>query len=70
MASTGEVACLGDDLQEALLKAMLAAGFRLPQNLFCSAWAARKTNRNFCRPPGSWLGPDLRFMPLKELPDF
>ncbi|MGH9749512.1 MAG: carbamoyl-phosphate synthase (glutamine-hydrolyzing) large subunit, partial [Candidatus Polarisedimenticolia bacterium] len=30
MASTGEVACLGDDLPEAFLKAALAAGFKLP----------------------------------------
>jgi carbamoyl-phosphate synthase large subunit len=30
MASTGEVGCLGDDLPEALLKAMLATGFRIP----------------------------------------
>jgi carbamoyl-phosphate synthase large subunit len=31
MASTGEVACLGDDLPEAFLKAIVAAGFRLPE---------------------------------------
>jgi carbamoyl-phosphate synthase large subunit len=31
MASTGEVACMGDDADEALLKAMLATGFRLPR---------------------------------------
>ncbi len=31
MASTGEVGCLGDDLHEALLKAMLATGFRVPR---------------------------------------
>ncbi len=30
MASTGEVACFGDDREEALLKAMLAIGFRVP----------------------------------------
>ena len=30
MASTGEVACFGDDADEALLKAMLATGFRYP----------------------------------------
>ena len=30
MASTGEVACFGDDADEALLKAMLATGFRIP----------------------------------------
>jgi carbamoyl-phosphate synthase large subunit len=31
MASTGEVACMGDDADEALLKAMLATGFRMPR---------------------------------------
>lgn len=30
MASTGEVACFGDSYYEALIKSMLAAGFRLP----------------------------------------
>jgi carbamoyl-phosphate synthase large subunit len=30
MASTGEVACLGDDFNEAFLKSLLAVGFRLP----------------------------------------
>ncbi len=31
MASTGEVACLGSDPGDALLKALLSTGFRLPQ---------------------------------------
>ncbi len=31
MASTGEVGCLGEDLYEALLKAMMSVGFRLPK---------------------------------------
>jgi carbamoyl-phosphate synthase large subunit len=30
MASTGEVGCLGQDFEEAFLKAMLSVGFRLP----------------------------------------
>ena len=30
MASTGEVACLGDDFEEAFLKALVSVGFRLP----------------------------------------
>lgn len=32
MSSTGEVACFGDDLQEAYLKAILATGFKTPKN--------------------------------------
>ncbi len=31
MASTGEVACIGDDLHEAFLKSMIAAGFNIPK---------------------------------------
>ncbi len=31
MSSTGEVACFGDDLQEAYLKAVLATGFKSPK---------------------------------------
>ncbi len=31
MASTGEVGCLGDDYYEAILKAMLAVGYRIPK---------------------------------------
>jgi len=31
MASTGEVACFGDDLYEAFLKSMISVGFDLPQ---------------------------------------
>jgi carbamoyl-phosphate synthase large subunit len=30
MASTGEVACIGDDFEEAFLKALLSVGYRLP----------------------------------------
>ncbi|MDT8446914.1 MAG: carbamoyl-phosphate synthase (glutamine-hydrolyzing) large subunit [bacterium] len=30
MASTGEVGCLGDDFREALLKAMLSVGYKMP----------------------------------------
>ncbi|MCL2304414.1 MAG: carbamoyl-phosphate synthase (glutamine-hydrolyzing) large subunit [Planctomycetaceae bacterium] len=31
MASTGEVGCLGEDFSEAILKAMLSVGYKLPQ---------------------------------------
>jgi len=37
MASTGEVACIGDDFDEAFLTALLAVGYRLPvQNILLS----------------------------------
>ena len=31
MASTGEVACLGDDFNEAFIKSLISVGFKLPQ---------------------------------------
>ena len=31
MASTGEVGCIGEDLHEALLQALIATGFQFPQ---------------------------------------
>jgi carbamoyl-phosphate synthase large subunit len=38
MTSTGEVACLGDDFNEAFLKSLISVGFRLPRkNIFISA---------------------------------
>lgn len=38
MASTGEVGCFGNDIEEAFLKSMLSVGFRLPkQTVYISA---------------------------------
>ncbi|MCK4835705.1 MAG: carbamoyl phosphate synthase large subunit, partial [Candidatus Aminicenantes bacterium] len=38
MASTGEVACLGDDFNEAFLKSLISVGFNLPnKNILVSA---------------------------------
>lgn len=47
MASTGEVACLGDDVQEALLKAMLAAGFKLPQKSILLSLGGEENKQKF-----------------------
>jgi len=47
MASTGEVACLGDDAQEALLKAMLAAGFKLPQKSILLSLGGEENKQKF-----------------------
>ena len=42
MSSTGEVGCLGDDLNEALLNALIATGYRLPkQSVLISSGAAK-----------------------------
>ena len=46
MASTGEVGCIGDSLDEALLKAMLSVGHRIPKKaiLISSGNARQKAN--------------------------
>lgn len=42
MASTGEVACLGDDFEEAFLKAILSVGYKLPvHSIFLSTGPVR-----------------------------
>jgi len=42
MSSTGEVGCLGDDLNEALLNSLIATGYRLPkQNILISSGAVK-----------------------------
>ena len=42
MSSTGEVGCLGDSMNEALLNAMIATGYRLPkQNILISSGGAK-----------------------------
>lgn len=42
MASTGEVGCLGDDYYEAILKAMLSVGYRIPKkNILISSGPMR-----------------------------
>ncbi len=42
MASTGEVGCIGEDFHEAILKAMLAVGYRIPEkNILLSTGDSR-----------------------------
>ena len=52
MASTGEVGCLGDDFNEALLKSILSVGYRIPERnvLVSSGDALQKADLlNACR---------------------
>ncbi len=42
MSSTGEVGCMGDDLNEAMVNALIATGYRLPkQNILLSSGGAK-----------------------------
>ena len=44
MSSTGEVGCLGDDFDEALLNALIATGYRLPEkNILISSGGVKST---------------------------
>jgi carbamoyl-phosphate synthase large subunit len=52
MASTGEVGCIGDDYYEAILKAMLSVGYRIPKkNILLSTGPMREKVEllNSCR---------------------
>ncbi|MDD2419510.1 MAG: carbamoyl-phosphate synthase (glutamine-hydrolyzing) large subunit [Bacteroidales bacterium] len=43
MASTGEVGCIGDDSNEAVLKSMLSVGYKIPgKNILVSSGSARQ----------------------------
>lgn len=46
MASTGEVACFGEDKYEAYLKAMISTGFQLPQKAILVSVGTLKVSRN------------------------
>ena len=49
MASTGEVACFGEDHYEAYIKAMLSTGFKMPEkNILISIGSYKVTRRQFC----------------------
>jgi carbamoyl-phosphate synthase large subunit len=50
MASTGEVACLGDDIHEAFLKALLSAGFTLPRNNVLLTIGGETSKHRFLEP--------------------
>jgi carbamoyl-phosphate synthase large subunit len=43
MSSTGEVGCIGDDFHEALLNAMIAVGFKIPQKAIMFSSGATKS---------------------------
>ncbi len=47
MASTGEVACLGDDFNEAFLKSFLSTGYRIPQKAVMLSTGTAKDKADF-----------------------
>jgi carbamoyl-phosphate synthase large subunit len=49
MASTGEVACLGEDVHEAFLKALISAGFSLPERSILVSIGGETSKHRFLR---------------------
>ena len=47
MASTGEVACFGDDRFEAYLKAQMSTGFRIPKKNILLSIGSFKVLQNY-----------------------
>ena len=60
MASTGEVACLGQDVHEAYLKAILATGFTLPKRSVLLTIGGDEPKRRFLAPARTLAGLGLR----------
>jgi carbamoyl-phosphate synthase large subunit len=50
MASTGEVACFGEDVHEAFLKALLSAGFSLPEKSILLSIGGEPSKHRFLEP--------------------
>ncbi len=50
MASTGEVACLGDDVHEAFLKAFISAGYTLPRRTVLLSIGGEEAKHRFLEP--------------------
>ena len=53
MASTGEVACLGEDVHEAFLKSILSAGFVLPKKSILLSIGSRADKLKFLESAGA-----------------
>jgi len=70
MASTGEVACFGDDLHEALLKSLMATGFRRPCRGAVLALGGNEAKREFLEPARLLLGLGLRLFATAHTAEF
>ena len=66
MSSTGEVGCIGDDFSEALLNAMIATGFKIPEKAVMFSSGAMKSKVDLLMRAVCCLPRDIRFMLLPE----
>jgi len=66
MASTGEVACLGEDVHEAYLKAILATGFTLPKKNILLTVGGEESKHRFLGPARTLFGLGFRIFATEK----
>ena len=70
MASTGEVACLGDDFNEAFLKSLVSVGFKLPKKTILLSTGPIDSKAEFLESTRKLDGMGFRFYATKGTADF
>lgn len=70
MSSTGEVACLGDDFNEAFLKSMLSVGFKIPQKAVLLSTGTLKEKAEFLEELKTLRKMGLKFYGTQGTADF
>lgn len=70
MSSTGEVACLGDDFNEAFLKSLLSTGFRIPKKGVMLSTGTLKEKAEFLNEIKILQNMGLKFYATKGTADF
>lgn len=70
MSSTGEVACLGDDFNEAFLKSLLSTGFRIPQKGILLSTGVLKSKAEFLEEVRTLHKMGIKFYGTKGTADF
>jgi carbamoyl-phosphate synthase large subunit len=70
MASTGEVACLGDDVHEAFLKALLSAGFAFPRKSVLLTIGGETSKHRFLESARKLHGLGLRIFATEHTSNF
>lgn len=70
MASTGEVACLGDDFNEAFLKSVLATGYRIPKKGVLLSTGTPKEKLEFIEELRTLRARGLKFYGTQGTADF
>ncbi len=70
MSSTGEVACLGDDFNEAFLKSLLSTGFKVPEKGVLLSTGTLKEKAEFLTEIKTLRDMGLKFYATKGTADF